>query len=96
MEEVISQHPKVAECAIVALNDQMKGSLPIGFVVLKSGVTEVGISKDLVQRVRKDVGAMSCYKTTYFVSRLPKTRSGKSTHYINNYSSPSSHFESDC
>jgi propionyl-CoA synthetase len=82
MEEAISQHPKVAECAVVALSDKFKGSVPIGFVVLKMGITEVGISKELIQNIRQGVGAMSCYSKTYFVSRLPKTRSGKSLFYL--------------
>lgn len=62
------------------MHDQLKGSLPVGFVVVKAGVKETehdGIAQDLIQRVRDGVGAIVCYRTTFFAPRLPKTRSGK-------------------
>ncbi len=79
MEEIISHHPDVAECAVVGAHDKLKGQVPIGFVVLKKGATtpEEEILTDLVQRVRGEVGPIACFKQAAFVDRLPKTRSGK-------------------
>jgi len=79
MEEVISSHPDVAECAVIAAPDPVKGEVPVGFVVLKAGVSrEVeAITAELVQRVRDDIGALACFKSVAVLHRLPKTRSGK-------------------
>jgi len=79
MEEIISHHPDVAECAVVGAHDNLKGQVPIGFVVLKKGATtpEEEILADLVQRVRGEVGPIACFKQAAFVDQLPKTRSGK-------------------
>ena len=79
MEEVVGGHPSVAECAVVARDDDLKGQIPIGLVVLKSGVEadEAELGKELVQMIRGSIGAIACYKDTYIVKRLPKTRSGK-------------------
>jgi len=79
MEEVLAQHPCVAECAVVGAADDLKGQVPLGFVVLKSGVSKPGpeIINDIVQMVRKDIGAVASFKKAVVVNRLPKTRSGK-------------------
>ncbi len=79
MEEVISKHPDVAECAVIGAEDSFKGQLPVGFVVLKAGVkkSKEQITSELAQMVRDQIGAVACYKTTLVVQRLPKTRSGK-------------------
>ena len=79
MEEVISQHPDVAECAVVGAADSFKGQLPLGFVVLKSGVERDPdeIVNELVRMVRDQIGAVACFKQAVVVKRLPKTRSGK-------------------
>lgn len=79
MEEVVGGHPSVAECAVIARDDDLKGQIPIGLVVLKTGVDvdEETLSKELVQMIRSSIGAIACYKDTYIVKRLPKTRSGK-------------------
>lgn len=79
MEEVISKHPDVAECAVVGIKDNFKGQLPLGFVVLKSFVERDsnGITKELVQMVRDQIGAIACFNRAVVVDRLPKTRSGK-------------------
>jgi propionyl-CoA synthetase len=79
MEEIIATHPDVAECAVVGMADDFKGQLPIGFVVLKAGVTkpEKIIVDELAALVRQQIGAIACYKKTLVVQRLPKTRSGK-------------------
>ena len=79
MEEVLAMHPAVAEGAVVAREDNLKGHLPTGFVVLKSGVEidENRIKKELVQLVREEIGAIACFKEVSICARLPKTRSGK-------------------
>ena len=79
MEEVISHHPDVAECAVIGAADDFKGQLPLGFVVLKEGAkkTEQEIVKDLVGMVREQIGAVAVFKQALVVKRLPKTRSGK-------------------
>ena len=79
IEEVIATHPAVAECAVIARDDELKGQVPMGLVVLKSGanVEDDVLQKDLVNRVRETIGAITCYKDTVILKRLPKTRSGK-------------------
>jgi len=79
MEEVLSNHSDVAECAVVGVNDDFKGQLPVGFVVLKAGVSRPHehIVAELVQMVRNDIGAVASFKKAVVVKRLPKTRSGK-------------------
>ncbi len=79
MEEIISQHPDVAECAVIGAADDFKGQLPLGFVVLKEGVKKGNdaIIKDLVDMVRDQIGAVAVFKQAVVVKRLPKTRSGK-------------------
>ena len=79
MEEIIGSHESVAECAVIGRSDSLKGQLPFGFVILKSGVdiSEDELLKNLVALVREKIGAIACYKETLIVNRLPKTRSGK-------------------
>ncbi len=79
IEEVLSEHQSVAECAVIGIKDQLKGQLPIGLIALKAGVTKDNdiISKECVQMVRNKVGPVAAFKTTLVVKRLPKTRSGK-------------------
>ncbi len=79
MEEVLSAHPDVAECAVIGVGDDLKGQLPLGFVVLKSGVERDHdeIIKEVVAMVRKQIGPVAAFKTATVVARLPKTRSGK-------------------
>lgn len=79
MEEIIGKHEAVAECAVVGRNDDLKGQMPVGFVVLKNGVIapEQQIIDELIQLVRNEIGAVASFKESYIVSRLPKTRSGK-------------------
>jgi propionyl-CoA synthetase len=79
MEEIIAKHPDVAECAVLGVNDALKGQVPIGFVVLKSGVERNPdeITAELVNMVRKELGALACFKQCAVVKALPKTRSGK-------------------
>ena len=79
MEQVIGQHPAVAECAVIGLADPLKGQRPSGYVVLKSGVDvpEDVLVKDLIALVRRDIGAVADFKHVTVVEALPKTRSGK-------------------
>ena len=79
MEEVVASHADVAECAVIGVADQMKGQLPVGFVVLKAGVdTDHGeLCAELVQMVRDEVGAVAAFRDVRVVDKLPKTRSGK-------------------
>jgi propionyl-CoA synthetase len=79
MEEVLASHPDVAECAVVGVHDPIKGQIPCGFVVLKSGVRRdaATIEKELIGLVRDKIGAVAAFKLAITVERLPKTRSGK-------------------
>ena len=79
MEEVVSTHKDVAECAVIGAHDQLKGQLPLGLIVLKSGVDrdEEDIRMELSHMMRNTIGPIACYKETVVVKRLPKTRSGK-------------------
>jgi propionyl-CoA synthetase len=79
IEEVLCGHPDVAECAVIGVADALKGQLPLGLVVLKAGVTrpQADIVRELVARVREQIGAVAAFKQAAVVARLPKTRSGK-------------------
>jgi propionyl-CoA synthetase len=79
MEEVLASHKDVAECAVIGVADQLKGELPLGLVVLKAGVTTdpATIQKELIAKVRDEIGPVAAFKLVAVVSRLPKTRSGK-------------------
>jgi len=79
MEEVLAGHPDVAECAVVGVADDIKGEVPLGFVVTKAGVTkgDAELTKELVERIRQQIGPVAAFKTALVVKRLPKTRSGK-------------------
>jgi len=79
IEEVIAAHPDVAECAVIGVADELKGELPVGLTVLKSGVDRDvdEISKEVVTLVREKIGAVCSFKKAVVVARLPKTRSGK-------------------
>jgi propionyl-CoA synthetase len=79
MEEVLASHPDVAECAVIGVNDELKGQLPLGFLVLKAGVDRdhTDINQETVKMVREQIGPVAAFKTATVVKRLPKTRSGK-------------------
>jgi len=79
MEEVLASHPDVAECAVIGVADQLKGQLPVGFMVLKAGADrpETEIVEEVVQMVRDRIGPVAAFKSATVVDRLPKTRSGK-------------------
>jgi len=79
MEEVLAAHADIAECAVVGVADDIKGEVPVGFVVTKAGVTrsEAEIIRELVEKIRQQIGPVAAFKTALVVKRLPKTRSGK-------------------
>jgi len=79
MEEVLAAHPDVAECAVIGVSDELKGQLPLGFLVLKAGVDRdhTDITQEAVKMVRQQIGPVAAFKTATVVNRLPKTRSGK-------------------
>ena len=79
IEEVLAAHPDVAECAVIGAADELKGEVPVGFVVLKAGVKtpDDQVIGELVERVRTTIGAFACFKSAVVVKGLPKTRSGK-------------------
>ena len=79
MEEVLSGHQDVAECAVIGIADALKGEVPCGFVVLKAGVNRpvADIEQECVALVRERIGPVAAFKLTITIARLPKTRSGK-------------------
>ena len=79
MEEIIATHPAVSECAVIGIHDDLKGQVPVGFVVLKNGYEHIShqIQDPIRQLIREQIGAVASYQMTFAVSKLPKTRSGK-------------------
>ncbi len=79
IEQVLPSHEDVVECAVIAVPDELKGQLPVGLVVLKSGVDRGvdDVVAQLIARVREDIGPIVCFRRCLVVARLPKTRSGK-------------------
>ncbi len=79
LEQALAGHPAVAECAVIGVADELKGTVPVGLVVLKAGVaTDHGtLARELVARVRDEVGPVASFQRCHVVARLPKTRSGK-------------------
>jgi propionyl-CoA synthetase len=79
MEEVLASHPDVAECAVLGIKDELKGEVPCGFIVLKSGVNRppTEIEKECIALIREKIGPVAAFKLAIAVARLPKTRSGK-------------------
>ena len=79
MEEVLAEHPDVAECAVIGVADALKGQAPVGFLCLNAGVKRdhSEIAKEVVRLVREKIGPVAAFKIAVVVDRLPKTRSGK-------------------
>ena len=79
MEEVIANHPDVAECAVIGVSDALKGQLPVGFLCLTTGVNRPHdeVIAECVKMMREQIGPVAAFKLAVVVQRLPKTRSGK-------------------
>ena len=79
IEDVLASHPEVAECAVMGVNDALKGELPLGCLVISSGVArdEAEIAAECIALVREKIGPVAAFKLATVVKRLPKTRSGK-------------------
>ena len=79
IEEVVAQHHDVAECAVVGVQDDLKGQLPLGLICLNSGTTRnhEDINNEVIDLVRDNIGPVAAFKLVVVVDRLPKTRSGK-------------------
>jgi propionyl-CoA synthetase len=79
MEEVVASHKDIAECAVIARSDDVKGEIPCGLVVLKAGVEREPkqVEAELIALVREKIGPVAAFREVMVVPRLPKTRSGK-------------------
>ena len=79
MEEVLSNHPDVAECAVIGIGDALKGQQPLGLVCLNKGTdrSEEEIAKECVALIRSEIGPVAAFKRCIVIDALPKTRSGK-------------------
>ena len=79
MEELIAGHPAVAECAVTGIDDELRGQVPVGFVVLKDGIdiSQNQMQEELIAIIRREIGAVAYFRQSGIVKRLPKTRSGK-------------------
>ncbi|GGG50967.1 acetate--CoA ligase [Bizionia arctica] len=79
MEEIVSSHQSVAECAVFGVHCELKGQKPLGLVVLKAEVSQSDetIQKEIIKDVRREIGAVASFRDVLIVQRLPKTRSGK-------------------
>ncbi|PKM19185.1 MAG: propionyl-CoA synthetase [Gammaproteobacteria bacterium HGW-Gammaproteobacteria-15] len=79
MEQIVADHPAIAECCVIGIHEAIKGQQPLALVLLKNGVEidETILEAELVAMVRQEIGALACFKKAIVVKRLPKTRSGK-------------------
>ena len=79
MEEIVASHPSVAECAVIGINDDLKGQIPLALAVAKSGneIAESVVQSEIIKEVRSQIGPVASLKQVILVNRLPKTRSGK-------------------
>ena len=79
MEEVLSKHENIAECAVVGIYDELKGQVPMGFIVINTGTSKPHniIIDETINMVRNEIGPVASFRKVVIVNRLPKTRSGK-------------------
>jgi propionyl-CoA synthetase len=79
MEEIVSSHSAVAECAVIGIQDELKGQIPVALAVVKVGnaMERFQLEYEIVQLVRNQIGAVASLRNVIIVERLPKTRSGK-------------------
>ena len=87
MEEVVASHDAVAECCVIGIAEELRGQVPVGFVVLKQGIdiSPASLEAELILMVRQTVGPVAYFKRATVVNRLPKTRSGKILRKIMRY-----------
>jgi propionyl-CoA synthetase len=95
MEEIVASHHSVAECAVIGINDELKGQVPLAMVVYKSGETieHFQLQHEVVQLVREQIGAVASLRDVVIVQRLPKTRSGKILRKLLRSIADSEHFQ---
>lgn len=79
MEEIVAAHNAIAECAVIGIKDDLKGQVPVAFVILKTGIEikEDQLEAELIQMIRQKIGAVASFKRATVAQKLPKTRSGK-------------------
>lgn len=79
MEEIVASHPAVAECAVIGINDELRGQIPLAMIVTKTGneIEHFQLEYEIVHLIRDQIGAVACLRNVMIVQRLPKTRSGK-------------------
>jgi propionyl-CoA synthetase len=79
MEEIVASHHSVAECAVIGINDDLRGQIPLALVVTKLGeeIEHFQLEQEIVKLVRQQIGAVASLRNVVIVERLPKTRSGK-------------------
>lgn len=83
VESILATHPDVAECAVIAVPDEMRGEVIEAFVVLKHPVDDQpGVARELQQRVRENLAAYAYPRSIFFVDALPKTPSGKMQRFL--------------
>jgi propionyl-CoA synthetase len=79
MEEIVASHHSVAECAVIGINDELKGQTPLALVVTKLAdeIEHFQLEQEIIKLVRHQIGAVASLRNVVIVERLPKTRSGK-------------------
>lgn len=79
MEEIVASHPAVAECAVIGVNDELRGQIPLAMIVTKTGneTEHFQLEYEIVHLIRDKIGAVACLRNVIIIQRLPKTRSGK-------------------
>ena len=77
MEDAITRHPNVAECAVVSKQDEIKGEVPVAFVILKDREPSEEMKKEIKKTTDEHIGPFARPHDIYFVEDVPKTRSGK-------------------
>jgi propionyl-CoA synthetase len=78
MEQIISRHPAVAECAVIGVDDALKGMIPMAFAVTRAGGhDEASLARAIIAAVRDELGPVAALRDVHIVDGLPKTRSGK-------------------
>ena len=77
LEAAITLHPDITECAVIGIPDEIKGEVPIAFIITKSKKKEAELKKEVVEQIKKEISPIALPKEVYLVEDLPKTRSGK-------------------